>query len=491
LPTSASNIGSRAVADGTLRIESTTGLTATNVRLAPAWSGRLPEAIRGQLVRRPISISIGSDAGSRFSAEIQPLADGWDVRAITGLHARSGRNRIAAELDSRVELDRNLAVRKATLAYLSLALKGIRHRGMAADVELLLSEAAGSTAKASGRLAVTASARGSPTGTNARARVALDLDGTLAIADGRVRFTPAPGSKAVVSRLEASERIRLSAPLTIGFGGPKDRISLDLNGGGVDYRLRLAPIDAALELAERGGIRVRLPSVLATGGGGEYRFVLADGEVTAGFASLAAEGIAGRLGWRPGSKGEARLTLKRVSHTGVPTLIAPLALDVDANLDGDKVDFSIRSLANALAPSITISGQHDLTGGRGTADLRFGPVRFTAGGLQPGALSPRFADIVENVEGVLGATGKIAWDANGLVPRVIVEFDRIGFNSGNVRISGVEGRVLVDGLAPPSTASGQRISARAVIGELPPMPIAAQFQMRRDGKLVIETASLP
>ena len=479
-----------AVANGTLRIESTTGLTATNVRFGPAWSGRIPEAIRGQLVRRSLSISIGSDAGSRFSSEIQPLADGWDVRAITGLRARSGPNRITAEFDSRIGLDRNLAVRTATLAYLSLALKGIRHRGMAVDVELLLSEAAGSITKASGRLALTASARGSPTGTNARARVALDVDGTLAVADGRVRFTPAPGSKAVVSRLEASERIRLSAPLTIGFGGPMDRISIDLNGGGIGYRLRLAPIDAALELAGRGGIRLRLPSVLATGGGGEYRFVLADGEVTAGFASLAAAGIAGRLGWRPGSKGEARLTLKRVSHTGVPTLIAPLALEVDANLDGDKADFSIRSPADAPAPSITISGHHDLTGGRGTADLRFGPVRFTAGGLQPGALSPRFADIVENAEGALGATGKIAWDANGLIPRVIVELDGIGFNTGNVRISGMEGRVLVDGLAPPSTASGQRISARAVIGELPPMPIAARFQMRRDGKLVIETASL-
>jgi hypothetical protein len=188
------------VADGTARLESLAGLTATGVRLGPAWSGRLPEVVRAQLSRGPLSILVGGENASRLAVEIRPLADGWDVRAITGMRARSGRSRITGELDSRIELDRALVPRAATLAYLSLALKGIRHRGMAADIDLLLSEAAGSIASASGRLAVTASAHGSPSGTKARIKATLDLDGTLALADGRLSLTPAAGGKAVHSR---------------------------------------------------------------------------------------------------------------------------------------------------------------------------------------------------------------------------------------------------------------------------------------------------
>ncbi len=476
------------VADGTVRLESIAGMTATGVRFGPAWSDRLPEVVRAQLSRGPLSFSVGGESASRLAVEIRPSADGWDLRTITGIRAQSGRSRIAGEVDSRVEFDQALAPRAATLAYLSLTLKGIRYRGMAGDIDLLLSEAAGSIAAASGRLAVTASARGSPVGTKARIKATLDLDGTLALADGRLSLTPAAGGKVVLSRLEASERIRLSAPLTIGFGGKKDRISVDLRGGGLSYRLRLAPLDAALELAGRGGVRVRLPSALATGSGGAYRLVLANGRAVADFAPLAVEGIAGRLGWGPGSKGEARLTVQRARHTGTPALFAPVALDVEARLRGDRADFSIRSPAKAPGLAISIIGRHDLARGRGTADLRLGPVRFAPQGLQPGALSPRFADVVEDVDGTLGATGRIAWDANGLDPRFTVALDRLGLGTKVGRISDIEGRVLVDGLTPPSTAPGQRVSARAAIGELPPIPIAARFQLRPDGKLVIETA---
>ena len=254
----------------------------------------------------------------------------------------------------------------------------------------------------------------------------------------------------------------MSAPLTIGFGGEKDWISVD-SSGAVGYRLGLAPIDAALELAGRGVIRVRLPSVLATGGGGVARLLLGDGAVTAGFASLAAEGIAGRLGWGPGTKGEARLTVARARHTGAPALIAPLALEIEALFQGDKAEFSIRS----MAPVMSIVGRHDFSRARGTADLRLEAIRFAPGEAQPGTLAPVLAGIVEDAEGALGATGKITWDAKGLDPRVVVDLDRLGFAIGIGHVSDITVRYS---RVPPSDANGLGTKRSAVRSGRPRYP---------------------
>lgn len=478
------------LADGSLRVESAAGLTATGVRLAPAMLERLPDAVREQLAGPPALISIGNAGASRFAAVLGPITNGSSIRVVGGLRARSGPRRAAAELDARIRLGDDLALHDASLAYLSVALKGLRYRGMTTDIDALLNDVNGTAENGAGYLAVTASARGALPGTKSTAQATLDLNGGLVLADRRISVTPAEDSKVAVRRFDMPGALRLAAPLTLRFGGSGSHIAAPLDGGDLGVRLRIAPVEGSFDVAGHGRTGMRIASAVATADGGAYRLVLSGGSLTGEAAPFAADGIAGRVVWGPGGKGAARLSVARVRHTGAPALIAPLTLDIEADVKRGRAEFSVRSPPGAPGAAFSVKGRYDLAKGRGTAEVGVGPVRFAPGGVQPGALSPRLAGIIKDAEGALGVAGTVELGSAGLRPSLTVSLDGLGFATEAVRVRDIEGKVMVDGLAPTTTAPDQQVSALIVLGALPPMPVTARFRLRPDGRLEIENASL-
>jgi hypothetical protein len=71
-----------------------------------------------------------------------------------------------------------------------------------------------------------------------------------------------------------------------------------------------------------------------------------------------------------------------------------------------------------------------------------------------------------------------------------VTLDRVGFESGAVRVSDLSGTVRLASLLPPRTAAAQRVTANVHAAGLPPMPLDLRFSVPGGDRLLINAATL-
>jgi hypothetical protein len=220
------------------------------------------------------------------------------------------------------------------------------------------------------------------------------------------------------------------------------------------------------------------------------RLALAGGRLQLPAQHLALEGIASELALAPAGIAPDQaipFTIATISHGGTPAWFAPLALHGTLRPGTDALAFDASLERPGGALKLMLRGRHALASGRGEARVELGQLVFAPGKLQPGALAPVSAGLLEDVAGTLALDGTIGWGAG---PEVTADLalllEDLAFTAGPARFSEVNGVVTFDRLWPLTTPPGQLLAIGLLDLGLPLTSGQVAFQRLPDGALAVE-----
>ncbi|MCZ6782087.1 MAG: YdbH domain-containing protein [Proteobacteria bacterium] len=166
-----------------------------------------------------------------------------------------------------------------------------------------------------------------------------------------------------------------------------------------------------------------------------------DGEVELPELRAGALGIAIDAEWAMGDAGPSALGTIRVEEirTRDPAYAPPLALEGEFELDTERgaLTGTLRDPGDVLVAEI--EARHRFRESAGSASARLEPVEFAPDALQPGDLSPLFADLVENVSGTARAAAGARWSDGKLRYEIDLLLDRVSLEAQGLRVRGVDG----------------------------------------------------
>lgn len=190
--------------------------------------------------------------------------------------------------------------------------------------------------------------------------------------------------------------------------------------------------------------------------------------------------------------------LKIAQHQGPDkklVIIAPVTASGTAALEGEGAEFSY-SLATPEGYRLGAgTGVHDMKSARGETVLRVENLTFTPSGLQPNQVSPALKGIVNDADGKMDGTIRLAWGRSDLVSEATLDFKEISFAGPTQAVTqtkGVSGTVQLTDLFPVTTNGFQTITVEGV--DMDALQLGngvVTFEFPGDESLTISKAEFP
>ena len=310
-----------------------------------------------------------------------------------------------------------------------------------------------------------------------------------------------PGSL-VVEGLRLADRLSAPTPVRVTIREHDATLRLNVGGGApfaFDHRTVLGLDETDLAVPREGGeplgLRVRAPRVVVTGTGdaaGDYqgRAEIADAGLVLPDYALALEGLSADIALTPGMEGaSARFDLTALSQEGTPPAFAPLRLSGQVRHRAGRLEVSAQARGPSDQALAKVSVHHDLAQGTGGLEAELEPLSFAPGGLQPGQLSPLLAGLQE-ASGRVNGAAHVEWDGEGLSGTAELVIDGLSFKMPEARVEGLDLRLRLDQVAPPSSPPGQSLTVASIDPGLPIDDIAATFRLPPGplGRVLVERA---
>lgn len=263
----------------------------------------------------------------------------------------------------------------------------------------------------------------------------------------------------------------------------------DLDEGAYSYALTTLPF--ALELLlEAGGepapVSLTGAQLSLAGDGSEMSVAVTDAGLSAPSHGIGVSGLNGSAKseddvWR------VEAIIAALRHLGDPALITPLSAEIAGRLRDGLIEGKVAATHGTEPVALAFIIKHDLAGGTGEAAVTLD--RVTLDDISIAALSPAYADTVTAPSGTVSFTGPIRWGPDGLGSDIAVSLDEIGFKSGTITVSALNGGLIIDSLMPPGTRPAQHLTAVLEIAPVGKMPIDLTFQLV-GGKIEVENVDL-
>ncbi|MEE9301232.1 MAG: YdbH domain-containing protein, partial [Alphaproteobacteria bacterium] len=432
-------------------------------------------------------------ASAALAPDLRPRAIGIDLLVLAPLELDAGGIRLdAVAALSGFEAGLTEEADTFTLDELVVAIERLDAQDMSLEGHLVLGELTGDRESASGTLALQFEARGEVSEDIAFDGFFLDLTCRVERTGERLAIEPLEG-EARLRRGELAGGYVLSSP-AVPLIAAESRVAYDLATGGLEHRITLAPFTARIhkmeageevETARLGVERLELEGASVE----ETRLHLQGARLVLPAYAFALENIEAEGAYTPAS---SRIDLKvaRLEHLAEPPFLTPLGAQMTAAFGEERLTFRIEVFEPLGALKLTLEGDHDLGLREGSARLALEPIRFAKGYPQPADLFPIARGLVDAVEGTITLEGAIAWRDGELEPDLRLGVEDLNATIGETRLYNVQAALTLDGLTPPTTPPGQRISGLLTSSDLEPMPIEVRFRLQPDGVLLIEEAEL-
>ena len=134
--------------------------------------------------------------------------------------------------------------------------------------------------------------------------------------------------------------------------------------------------------------------------------------------------------------------------------------------------------------------RHDLTTGRGHADLTVSGITFGKG-FQPEQLSKLALGVVANVQGTVTGTGRVDWDEKGVTSSGRFSSDALDFAASFGPVKGASGTVVFTDLLSLTTAPDQVIKVASVNPGIEVTDGEISFQLSKGQVLTVNRGTWP
>ncbi len=473
-----------------LNIEAPAGLELTAAAIGERWLAAVPAPVRA-LLSGPVTARTGLTAP--LTLHVAPTTEGF-AAAVTGRVTAEGKSLgLVLDGEGRLTFAPTLDLERWEVPFLSLASTPFEFGAVKCRFDVLVTDLAGAPGALAGLVGLTGTVAGRPVPGVGIGRLDVDLEGRVELTKGRLVLSPAAGGGVAVRGVDLRDRIYIEGPALLRFADDPGHIEIDTRDGAVRYRLAFAPSAPEVTLLLPGAIvsrvAARLPRLTAAGTGNAHRLHLDGAALTIDEPPAAANGITADLEWRPEAS-TLELTVDRLAHLAEPAVIRPLTLRLAASLADGVIEFTARAEAPEGPLSLTAHGRHRIELGEGEADFALGRLEFAPGVVQPADLFPAAAGTLSDAAGAVSMNGRARWDDGGMNTHLELRVEALDLGIAAVRLSGLEGTIVVDGPAPLTTPPGQRLHGALAAGAFDAIPFEVAFHLRPDGRLAVETMSL-
>ena len=451
--------------DGRLRIK----------RLAPKLlkAAGVP-AVLHRVLGRDLTLVLPASTDKPFSLRLKPTAGGAEIKIQASAYAtvKAGA-RAGITVAGDLTLDRGMAIVKANIGRITLALTGLKVAGQRITEARMTGVAFIRPGEVKLRGDVWVNLGLAVAGEMRAGKLSARLPIGVHMAGGKTEVRLIGVGTVSAETLGYGGSMRLAKPLRVKvtdaslvLGPPGDDGSLALS-----HRLVLVPEALEARLGGDGAkvftlrtdqATIRFDGTTAPKGRYRARVTIDGARVALPDHDILLEGLTAMVALGPGGKlTEARFALGTLSHLARPAMFAPLGLKGRITLsEGALVMNAEGSTANGKG-SFTARARHRLDDGRGEALVVFSDLAFAENGLQPGDLSPALAAL-RSVTGKATAQARFAWTEEDLNGTAVVELIDLAFTTDRVSVEGLNTRAVFDSLFPPSTPAGQKLTLRRV-----------------------------
>jgi hypothetical protein len=326
----------------------------------------------------------------------------------------------------------------------------------------------------------------------------IHTDGISVAANTQVEFDRGEVSMRIadcatlrIDQLGISQLLSLPRPLELCIrSGDADAFRMRRDGG-LELHLESQPTPLAIDLA---GVAVagELPAWSASGSPppGRLNLTAHGGELRFPDFEIAARGIDLQVALAESpltSSGELRIEQlsdlaknKRLGDLRLASHYAPAdddtqRLNFEADVSNPKHEFAVH-----------LAGHHDLSEGRGRADVRLGPFRFCPDRPKLTDVVPALRGVLSDAQGTIESHGVAHWGESGNRWNFSVGVFDLSAHTGGAKLEHLNAAFEIrDSGTPPS----QLLSIGRINFGLELTNGEVLFQLRRDGQLAIESAN--
>lgn len=455
-------------------------------RIDPAWLDALGLlAVAPQLGDSGVTVSLpANEAPMRL--RLKPGDAGADL-AVSGTGgAASGEARLEVRTDGNLALDEGYGVRQASFPQADFRLRDLVVAGHRL-VELRFTGAIdGTPADLEGAGDLAAELAATRIGTLETGGATVGLAADFRWIGDRLAVRQSGDGSATVASLDMAGAARVPEPFDLAVSDGQLTLDVAPDGLEMTHAVTLRPESATVELTRADGdprvVRANAGTVRLTGrfgSGTPYRgeIDLADGSFMLSDPAISTESVSAAIVFPPPVEEPlARFAVGRLEHTAAPAYVAPLRLDGEIAREGDTLLLNAAGAGVDHGFRFSLRGEHFLEQGRGTLRIDVPETTFLKDGLQPGHLSPLLGDLRE-AAGRIGGAAALAWGPGGLDGSGRLDMAGLSFVTGVAAVEGLDSRIALDGLFPPSTPPGQLVTVRRVDPALPLDDVEVRFEL--------------
>jgi hypothetical protein len=304
-----------------------------------------------------------------------------------------------------------------------------------------------------------------------------------------------PGSL-VAEGLRVADQLSAEGPLQATI--PEHDATLRLEPAvAFEHRTVLSLAETGLKVAREGeapfALLTRAPRIVVTGGGDaeglyEGRAEIADASLRLPDYDLALDGLSAEVALTPGLEdATARFEVAALSHEATPPAFAPVRVTGEARHHAARLEVSALAHGPAGDTLAKVSGHYDVADGTGELEAALEPLVFAPGGLQPGQLLPLLARL-EEASGRVEGTTHVTWDGESLSGTADLALDGLAFRTPEAAVEGLDLRLHLDKVDPPSSPPGQTLSIAALDPGVPVENFSTTFSLPPGplGRVLIE-----
>jgi hypothetical protein len=457
--------------------------------LAPEWG------IVAQLLPAPWRIELAQPA----SVSASLADDGFRLQGSGRVTLATAGPQLDSTVSATVALDPHGRMRELVVRDGAIDVRDLRVAGMRLERGSIKVQGSGAPEAWDGSLALELAGAGAPwpglevEGATAQAHLGVRL------ADRRLSLSPRAPATLQLAKLSWADEVSINGLEVRVPPDSEPLLSAELADGRMQWQQHVrASLPAFGVTASAGKTSLRLTAEVAEltfelagdrQGPDSGRVVLSDGAVRAPAHQLRLSGIAADIHLSAAGLDPAQpnpVSIASIAHEGAPAWFAPLRLTGSVQPKDDRLAFDLELGRPAGDVRMRVRGQHDLARAAGHAKLDLAPVRFAPDRLQPTALAPVLAGVVDDVSGQLALRGALGWGAGGALRTDLdLLVEDLAFSSGPARFAQVNGVIAFDRLAPLSTPPGQQLAIGLVDVGLPLTDGLLTFDLE-PGQLVVE-----
>ena len=435
------------------------------------------------------------DAGARVAfpvgdaplrMRLRPTAEGADLAVSGTADAAMGETALEVRADGALTLDKGFAVRRVSFSRADMRLRELTVGGHRLEQLHLTGTMDGPPGDLEGMGNLTADLAASRIETLAVGAATLDLAGDFHWVDHRLDIRQRGDGSASVASLGLGKVARVAKPFALRL--TDGALTLDVMPGGLalSHALTVRPEPMNIDLPRPDAaplvLRAEAGTFLLEGGsqpGAAYRgkLTLARGRLAIPDPGFSAETVSASIVF-PAAAGErlAQFAIGQLLHTATPAYFAPLRVDGEIARRKDTFVLKAAGVGGGGGLRLSVDGRHRIANGRGALQLRVPEITFRKGASQPADLFPLLRD-VRDATGRVGVTAEFAWGGGDIQSKGMLDIAGVSFTTDVVTVEGLETRISLDGLLPPSSLPGQEIAVRRIDPGLPLDDVAIRFQV--------------